>query len=91
MKDTITTPFSTATPDSAMKPTAAEIENGMPRRSSAATPPGQRQRNPGEHDRGIRHRAEQEEEEREDQQQRERHDELQGRLAAEIRCSKVPP
>ena len=39
MNDTITTPFSTATPESAMKPTAAEIENGMPRRMSAATPP----------------------------------------------------
>ena len=35
----ITRPFSTATPDSAMKPTAAEIENGMPRSHSAAMPP----------------------------------------------------
>ena len=35
----ITNPFSTATPDSAMKPTAAETENGMPRNQSATMPP----------------------------------------------------
>ena len=34
-----TRPLSTATPKSAMKPTAAEIENGSPRRISANTPP----------------------------------------------------
>ena len=39
MKAIITRPFSTATPDSAMKPTPAEIESGMSRSSSAATPP----------------------------------------------------
>ena len=32
---------STATPDMAMKPMAAEIENGMSRSQSAATPPTQ--------------------------------------------------
>lgn len=32
-------PFSTATPNSAMKPTAAEIENGRPRSKSATMPP----------------------------------------------------
>ena len=31
MYDTMTTPFSTATPKSAMKPTAAEMLNGIPR------------------------------------------------------------
>jgi hypothetical protein len=36
---TMTRPFSTATPESAMKPTAAEIENGMSRTQSAITPP----------------------------------------------------
>src|SRR6266568_1579289 len=35
----ITNPFRTATPERAMKPTAAEIENGMPRSQSAAIPP----------------------------------------------------
>ena len=39
MNDIITRPFSTATPDSAMKPTAAEIDSGMPRTHSASTPP----------------------------------------------------
>ena len=39
MKVSITNPFSTATPDSAMKPTAAEIENGMSRSQSTSTPP----------------------------------------------------
>ena len=36
---TRTTPLSTATPKSAMKPTPAEIENGSPRTTSAKTPP----------------------------------------------------
>jgi hypothetical protein len=35
---TITSPFSTATPDRAMKPTAAEIENGRPHSQSAMLP-----------------------------------------------------
>jgi len=39
MKLSITTPFWTATSETAMKPTAAEIENGMPRRASVAPPP----------------------------------------------------
>ena len=39
MNDTITMPFSTATPDSAMKPTPAEIDSGMSRSHSASTPP----------------------------------------------------
>ena len=39
MKAIITRPFSTATPDSAMKPTPAEIDSGMPRSASATTPP----------------------------------------------------
>ena len=39
MKVSITRPLSTATPDRAMKPTAAETENGMPRSHSAKTPP----------------------------------------------------
>ncbi len=39
MKEIITRPLSTATPDSAMKPTAAEIDSGMPRIHSATMPP----------------------------------------------------
>ena len=35
----MTTPLSTATPATAMKPTAAGIENGSPRSASASTPP----------------------------------------------------
>ena len=34
-----TTPFSTAMPESAMKPTAAEMETGMPRMASTIMPP----------------------------------------------------
>ena len=36
---TMTSPLRTAIPDSAMNPTAAEIENGIPRTSRAAMPP----------------------------------------------------
>ena len=39
MNATITRPFNTAMPERAMKPTAAEIENGIPRESSARMPP----------------------------------------------------
>ena len=39
MKLSITSPLSTATPDSAMNPTAAETENGMSRSHKAAMPP----------------------------------------------------
>ena len=39
MNEIITSPLSTATPDKAMKPTAAEMDNGMPRAHSASTPP----------------------------------------------------
>ena len=39
MKVTITSPLSTATPERAMKPTAAEIENGMSRSHKATMPP----------------------------------------------------
>ncbi len=39
MKAIITRPLSTATPESAMKPTAEEIDSGMPRSASATTPP----------------------------------------------------
>ncbi len=41
MNEIITTPFRTATPESAMKPTPAEIESGIPRSSNETTPPVQ--------------------------------------------------
>ena len=39
MKVTSTTPLSTATPKSAMKPTPAEMLNGIPRTHKARMPP----------------------------------------------------
>lgn len=39
MKLTMTRPFRTATPERAMKPTPAEIDNGMSRSHRASTPP----------------------------------------------------
>ena len=39
IKDSIISPFNTATPDSAINPTPAEIDSGMPRNQSASTPP----------------------------------------------------
>ena len=45
----MTTPFSTATPATAMKPTAAGIENGSPRSISASDAADQRERHAGEH------------------------------------------
>ena len=39
MRETSTRPFRTATPNKAMKPTAAEIEKGRSRTVSARTPP----------------------------------------------------
>src|SRR3546814_1739295 len=47
MKDSMTTPLSTATPDSAMNPTPAEIDSGIPRNASAATPPVSASGTPG--------------------------------------------
>ncbi len=39
MNVSMTTPFKTATPDSAMKPTAAEIDSGISRSANANIPP----------------------------------------------------
>ena len=54
----ITRPFSTATPDSAMKPTPAEIENGMPRSHSATMPPVSASGTPLKTSSRVRQRAE---------------------------------
>ena len=53
MNETITSPFSTATPESAMKPTPAEIESGMPRSQSASDAAGERERHAGEDERRV--------------------------------------
>ena len=58
MKVIMTRPFSTATPESAMKPTPAEIESGMSRSSSADDAAGQRQRHAAEDEQRVRRRAE---------------------------------
>ena len=60
MNDTITSPFSTATPDSAMKPTPAEIDNGMSRSHSASTPPVSASGTPLKTSSAVLHRAERE-------------------------------
>ena len=39
IKEMMTIPFNTATPDNAMNPTAAEIDNGIPRIHKEKTPP----------------------------------------------------
>lgn len=39
MEEIMTRPLSTATPDSAMNPTPAEMESGIPRNQRATTPP----------------------------------------------------
>ena len=39
MKEIITIPFNTATPDKAIKPTAAEMDKGIPRIQSKRNPP----------------------------------------------------
>ena len=73
----ITRPFSTATPDSAMKPTPALIESGMPRSTSAATPPVSASGTPLNTSARVADRAEAHEQQHEDQQQRDRHDDGQ--------------
>jgi hypothetical protein len=43
MRLTMTRPFSTATPDNAVKPTPAEIEKGIPREAPIGRPRTRRQ------------------------------------------------
>lgn len=69
MKVSITTPLSTATPESAIKPTPAEIDNGRSRRIKASTPPVS-ERHAGKDNQGVPNRPEQPEQQGEDQQQR---------------------
>ena len=86
----MTSPFSTATPDSAMNPTAAETENGMPRSHSASDAAGQRERNRAEHEQRIARRAERAVEQQEDQDEAGRHHDV-SRWRAAIRFSNCPP
>ena len=53
MKLSITSPLRTATPDSAMNPTAAETENVMSRSHKAAIAAGERQRDRAEHEQRV--------------------------------------
>ena len=62
----MTTPLSTATPATAMNPTAAGIENGRPRRLSASTPPTSASGHAGEHRDRVAQVAEHQEQHRED-------------------------
>ncbi len=90
MKLTMTTPFSTATPDRAMKPTPAEIDNGSPRSASAATPPVSARGTPEKTmalSRQERNRANS----RPKISSKTAGTTNCNRLAAEISCSKVPP
>ena len=59
-----------------MKPTPAEIENGMSRSQSASDAAGQRQRHAAEDEQRVLARAEGHEQQAEDEQQRDRHDDL---------------
>ena len=91
MNVTITRPLSTATPESAMKPTAAEIENGMSRSQSATTPPVSASGTPVKTSSASVDRAEGSEEQHEDQQQRQRHDDAAAGVPPTSRCSNCPP
>ena len=73
----MTRPFSTATPDSAMNPTPAEIESGMSRSHSASDAARQRERHAAEDRNRSTHRPEREEEQRENDEQRHGHDDAQ--------------
>ena len=77
MNDTSTMPFSTATPDSAMKPTPAEIDSGMSRSQSVSTPPVSASGTPLKISSESTNERNDEVQQHEDQQQRERHDEPQ--------------
>ncbi len=77
MNEMITSPFSTATPDKAMKPTPALIESGMSRSTSAATPPVRASGTPLNTRSGVADGAEAHAQQDEDQQQRHRHNDGQ--------------
>ena len=79
MNATMTRPFNTAMPDRAMKPTAAEIDSGMPRSHSDSTPPV----SAGEGDQRVTHRTQRHRQHADDDCQRHRHD--NGQPAADWR------
>ena len=91
MNEIMTRPFSTATPESAMKPTPAEIDSGMPRSQSAATPPVSASGTPVKTSSASADRAEAHEQQHEDQQQRDRHDDRAAARVADTSCSNWPP
>ncbi len=73
---------STETPESAMKPTAAEIENGSPRASSATTPPTIANGTPAKTRTLSRTLPVGEVQQREDERERERHHDHEAALGA---------
>ena len=82
MYDTITTPLSTATPKSAMNPTAAEMLKGMSAQQEREHAADRGQRDAREHEQRLPHRVERREEQQEDQEERQRHDDQQARPGA---------
>jgi hypothetical protein len=77
MKEISTSPFSTATPDSAMKPTAADIDSGMPSQRQRGDAARQRERYAAEDQQAILQIAEHREQQHHHQRQRRRHHDLQ--------------
>ena len=77
MNVTMTSPFSTATPDSAMNPTPAEMEKSIPRRRRATIPPLRAQRHAAEDDQGVADGIEGAEQHDEDQEQADGDDDRQ--------------
>ena len=73
----MTTPLSTATPATAMKPTAAGIENGSPRSAQRQHAADQRERHVDEHGDRVAQVAEHQEQHREDDRQRQRRHEAE--------------
>ena len=77
-----TRPFRVATPETAMKPTAAEIENGMPRSSQGQGAADEGQRHAGEDQRRVLRTSPAPEQQHADGQEDERHDQGQARAGA---------
>ena len=77
MKVMMTRPLSTATPDSAMKPTAGADRERDAAQQQRRTPPVSASGTPLNTSSASAHRAEADEEQQEDQEQRERHDDRQ--------------
>ena len=92
MNDTITRPLSTATPESAMKPTPAEIENGMPAQPQREDAAGQRERHAAEDEQRVAQPSRTRmKSSAKIEQQRQRHHDQRAASRAAIRFSNWPP